>query len=70
MPLAAPLPAAPKITVQEYFELERHSEIRYEYVEGELIAMPGVSLPHNQISLNVSIAFDRAFGDRHLRRLY
>ena len=53
-----------KFTVAEYFALERASEIRYEYVEGDLIPMPGVTLPHNQISGNFYIAFDRAFGDR------
>lgn len=57
--LAPPLPASPKITVQEYFELERHSEIRYEYVEGEIIAMPGVILPHNRVSGNFFTVFDR-----------
>lgn len=54
-----PLPATPKISVQEYFELERHSEIRYEYFEGEIIAMPGVSLPHNRISGNFFTVLDR-----------
>ena len=53
-----------KFTVAEYFALERASEIRYEYVEGDLIPMPGVTLPHNRISLNFSIAFDRIFDTR------
>ncbi len=50
-----------KFTVAEYFALERASEIRYEYVEGELIPLPGVSLPHNQITGNFCIAIDRIF---------
>jgi Uma2 family endonuclease len=40
-PLSAPPapepPATPKISVPEYFALERVSEIRYEYVDGEII---------------------------------
>lgn len=57
-PFAAAAPSAPKISVQEYFEIERQSEIRYEYVEGELIAMPGVSLPHNDITVNIGFAIN------------
>ena len=56
-----------KFTVAEYFALERASEIRYEYVEGELIPIPGVSLPHNDMTLNISIALNRAFEDRVCR---
>ena len=61
-PVAAP--PTPKISVQEYFEIERQSEIRYEYVEGELIPMPGVSLPHNDITLNIGFALKAAFRGR------
>jgi Uma2 family endonuclease len=67
-PLSAPPapepPATPKISVPEYFALERVSEIRYEYVDGEIIPMPGESLTHNRIALNFSILLDRAFEDR------
>ncbi len=58
---SAPLP---KMTVQEYFEFERTQEIRYEYVEGELIPMPGTSLEHSQIAFNIGFALELAFGDR------
>ena len=69
--LTAPPPVAgspvPKISVQEYFAIERQSEIRYEYVEGELIAMPGVSLPHNEITLNIALAAKIALRGRDCR---
>ncbi len=69
-PISAPVPpsaALPKMTVQEYFAFERTQEIRYEYVEGELIAMPGTSFEHNQITLNLSLALERNFGERDCR---
>lgn len=46
----------PKIhyTVADYLELERHSEIRHEYLEGEIFAMGGASRRHNLISLNIA----------------
>lgn len=57
----------PKMTVQEYFEFERKQEIRYEYVEGDLIAMPGTSFEHNQIALNISSYINRAFEENDCR---
>jgi len=53
-----------RFTLKEYFALEAASEIRYEYDEGELIPMAGTSAPHNRITLNLSFAFDQAFGNR------
>ncbi|MGD1873466.1 MAG: Uma2 family endonuclease [Mastigocoleus sp.] len=37
------------LTVEEYFKLEKHSEIRHEYVDGEVFAMAGASEEHNLI---------------------
>ena len=63
LPPLAPLPPAPpKISVQEYLALERQSEIRHEYVDGEMIAMAGVSFKHNKVSGNFYI--DLEFGTR------
>lgn len=39
-------------TVSEYFELEKHSDIRHEFVNGKLIAMPGESIKANRIADN------------------
>ena len=39
-------------TVDEYFELEKHSEIRHEFVNGKLIPMPGESVVANIITDN------------------
>jgi Uma2 family endonuclease len=42
-----------KYTVAEYFELERHSEIRHEFYYGKLIEMPGEAKKANKIALNI-----------------
>jgi Uma2 family endonuclease len=38
------------MTVNEYLELEKHSEVRHEYVDGELLAMAGEKIRHNRIA--------------------
>lgn len=42
-----------RMAPDEYLEFERSSEIRHEYCEGEIFAMTGGSLNHNQISANI-----------------
>ena len=42
------------ISVEEYFEMEKHSEIRHEYYNGEVFAMAGTSINHNRIVQNLS----------------
>ncbi|MEG4394759.1 Uma2 family endonuclease [Microcoleus sp. BROC3] len=47
------IPEAPqKMTVEEYLEWEAQQEIRYEYVNGEVFARMGSTIPHNDIALN------------------
>lgn len=47
------IPQAPqKMTVEEYLEWEAQQEIRHEYVNGEVFAMTGGSIPHNDLALN------------------
>jgi Uma2 family endonuclease len=38
-----------RMTVEEYFEIEKRSEIRHEYYNGEIYAMAGTTLNHNRI---------------------
>ncbi|BAB77984.1 Uma2 family endonuclease [Anabaena sp. FACHB-709] len=40
-------------TVEEYLELEKSSEIRHEYLGGQIFAMSGGSKEHNLISGNI-----------------
>ena len=46
--------AEQRMTVDEYLELEKHSEVRHEYVDGELLAMAGEKKRHNEIALNIA----------------
>jgi Uma2 family endonuclease len=50
--------AAKTMTVEEYLESERHSEIRHEYVDGTLLPMPGASREHSRIVKNIVKALD------------
>lgn len=46
-------PDSPKMTVEQYLEWEPQQELRYEYVDGEVVAMTGGSIPHNDIAINL-----------------
>jgi Uma2 family endonuclease len=41
-----------KMTAEAYLEWEAAQEFRHEYIEGEIVAMTGGSIPHNDITLN------------------
>ena len=41
-----------RYTADEYFELEKSSDIKHEFVNGQIIAMPGESKIANTIALN------------------
>ena len=43
-------------SVGDYWKIERSSEIKHEYDDGEIYAMAGGSYPHNRISTNATIA--------------
>ncbi len=49
--------AIPKIkpiySFQEYIDIDERSELRYEYINGEIFAMAGSSIAHNRISRNL-----------------
>ncbi|MGB3634294.1 MAG: Uma2 family endonuclease [Rubrobacteraceae bacterium] len=51
-------PAAPQepLTVEDYLELERESEVCHEYVAGEIHAHAGGTRGHNKISANILAA--------------
>jgi Uma2 family endonuclease len=42
------------LTVQEYLKAEEKSEIRHEYIAGQVFAMSGSSKEHNTITLNIA----------------
>ncbi|MEH2411232.1 Uma2 family endonuclease [Nostoc sp.] len=43
----------PKMTVEEYLEWESQQDVRYEYANGEVFAMTGGTISHNDIALNL-----------------
>ncbi len=42
-----------RLTVDEYLALERESETRHEYLDGQIFAMSGASREHNLIGTNI-----------------
>ena len=42
-----------EVTVDEYLEAEQESEVRHEYIYGEVFALAGASVTHNVICANV-----------------
>jgi Uma2 family endonuclease len=47
---------SPHMTAAEYLAWEPLQEIRYEYINGNIIAMTGGTVPHNDISINLLTA--------------
>jgi Uma2 family endonuclease len=45
-----------KMTAVEYLEWENEQELRYEYINGEVFAMTGGTIPHNDIAINLLTA--------------
>jgi len=52
------------MTVEEYLTFDEASEIQHEYINGELIPMPGGSGSHNLIVASVAIALGVALEDQ------
>lgn len=50
---AQPLPL---ISVEEYLEGEKHSEVRHEYIDGYVVAMAGASDAHELVAGNLFVA--------------
>lgn len=43
------------ISEQEYLEKEREATEKHEYFQGEIFAMSGASMPHIEISMNITV---------------
>lgn len=50
------------MTQEAYFQLEAASDVRYEFIGGQIYAMGGSALNHNRIAMNVAVGFSN-----HLR---
>ncbi len=49
-----------RLTAQQYLELEPLSEVKHEWVNGELFAMAGASAAHNRICFNLAVTLGSA----------
>jgi Uma2 family endonuclease len=52
------------LTPEEYLAVERKSEYKSEYIDGEVVAMTGASRRHNVIAFNISIELGRQLKGR------
>ncbi|HLL77537.1 MAG TPA: Uma2 family endonuclease [Pyrinomonadaceae bacterium] len=52
------------LTEDEYLAFERRSELRHEYLAGEVFDMTGASRKHNRIVTNIVVALDTQLRDR------
>jgi Uma2 family endonuclease len=52
-----------RYTVEEYLEMDRESDEKLEYVDGQIIAMTGASRNHNVIAGNVLTLFNTLLRD-------
>ncbi len=57
----------PRYTLEEYFKLEKKSEERYEFYNGEVFCMSGVSPNHAQIETNLITSLNSKLRDRGCR---
>lgn len=48
------VPAPKYISVEDYLLMEEESDVKHEYYQGEVFAMAGGTIPHNQICMNVT----------------
>lgn len=53
-------PNQSRVSVQDYLDDEPLSDIRHEYIGGQLYAMAGGTRRHNRIALNIGSDLDRA----------
>jgi Uma2 family endonuclease len=55
------------LTPAEYLEIERHSEIKHEYIDGRMVAMSGANEPHVTIAVNVATSLKNQMRGRDCR---
>jgi Uma2 family endonuclease len=53
-----------KYTVEEYIELLKNSDERFEYLDGEIVSMAAGKLAHGRIAANIIRSLGKLLGDR------
>lgn len=56
-----------KYTIEEYLKMENASAEKHEYYQGEIFAMSGARVIHNQISVNVLVALGQKLKGKSCR---
>lgn len=56
-----------KISIEAYLEMENASTEKHEYYKGEVFAMSGAKMPHNNISSNVMTALGQKLKGKHCK---
>jgi Uma2 family endonuclease len=54
----------PRLTPEQYLEIERAAEFKSEYYDGQMFAMSGGLLPHSMIGVKLASALDAALRGR------
>jgi Uma2 family endonuclease len=62
-------PARRLFTPDEYLILERRAEFKSEYFDGEIFAMSGATLAHNQIATNLLVELARGLANKRCQAL-
>jgi Uma2 family endonuclease len=65
--MALPEQFLPAITAEQYLLLERHSEIRHEFIDGLVYAMAGESPDHSTICFNLATVIGSQIRDKPCR---
>ena len=50
------VPDGEYLTPQDYLDWEEKQSIKYEYIDGEVFAMTGETIPHNDLAVNLTTA--------------
>lgn len=53
-------PARKRLTYDEYLALERETDIRHQFLDGQVWAMAGGTLRHSRIKVNLAVVFGTA----------
>ena len=56
-----------QLTVEQYLALEAESEIKHEYIDGDIFPMTGGTLNHDQITMNLTLALGYQLADSNCR---
>ena len=65
-----PIPKLKTLTPEEFLAFDSTAEVRHEYVRGELFALSGTTLTHNELVFRITAALRSTFLPRGCRVLF